>query len=98
MSVTRLRMSRAPPMHWPMLTLSMTTLPNSLVSFVVRGRCASIFSRSFALRLLVAIQDSYRCEVGRRLLWLAWRDGESYPTHLKAQRRSSWVVTVGDDL
>jgi hypothetical protein len=31
-----------------------------LLSFVVLGRCASIFSRSFALRLLWAIENSYR--------------------------------------
>ena len=50
MSVTRQRTSRAPPMHWSMVTWSITIFPCSLTSLVVRGRWAWIFSKSFALR------------------------------------------------
>src|SRR5512145_3558986 len=48
MSVTRQRTSRAPPMHWSMVTWSITIFPCSLTSFVVRGRCAWIFSNSLS--------------------------------------------------
>src|SRR5512143_1671030 len=50
MSVTRLRMPRAPPTHCSIVTWSIRMLPCSFTSFVVRGRWAWIFSKSFALR------------------------------------------------
>ena len=43
MSVTRLRMSRAPPMHWPIVTLSITMSASSLLSFVrARPECLDL--------------------------------------------------------
>ena len=57
MSVTRQRMSRAPPMAWSIVTWSMMTLPNSLVSFVVRGRNSSIFCLRVSFRAMLRLSS-----------------------------------------
>src|SRR5512138_2051780 len=62
MSVTSERMSRAPPMHWEMVTLSITISPSSLVSFAVRGRNSSIFFLSvvFSVDSAIFVDSSHK--------------------------------------
>src|SRR5512139_2660043 len=60
MSVTRHLTSRAPPITCSMVTFPTSTLPNSLTSRVVRGRCSSIFLSRTSFNFIATLLPFWR--------------------------------------